>query len=72
MHYDPYALMQTRYEQQERIAESWYSNGCNDALLGKLPEWKDEAYLAGYLSGIRQLPADDAGRILSQQIAPPD
>lgn len=21
MHYDPYALMQTRYEQQERIAE---------------------------------------------------
>ena len=66
--YDPYALMQARYEQQERIAVDWYNNGCRDALLRNPPLWKDEAYLAGYLSGIRQLPADAAGRILTQQI----
>lgn len=40
--------------------------------MGRLLTWKDEAYFAGYLSGIRQLPADVAGRILSYQIAPLD
>jgi hypothetical protein len=66
--YDPSALMQAHYERQDRITVAWYDDGLNDALMGKLPVWSDDAYLAGYVAGIKQLPCNQSGHILYQNV----
>lgn len=66
--YDPSVLMQDHYERQDRIRVAWYDTGLNDALMGELPVWRDDAYLAGYVAGLKQRPCDPSGRILYQNV----
>ncbi|KJH70246.1 hypothetical protein [Aliterella atlantica] len=55
---------QEHKEQQDAIAEEWRLEGKTDAAFGYLPKLKNEAYLAGYLEGVRSLPCDSSGEIL--------
>jgi hypothetical protein len=52
-----------RDQEQSEIATEWYSDGQADAGLGQLPRWTDEAYLAGYVSRLNQLPKNPDGTI---------
>jgi len=59
-----YHVDQEQKEQQDAIAEEWRLEGKTDAAFGYLPKFKNEAYLAGYLEGVRTLPCDSSGEIL--------
>jgi hypothetical protein len=52
-----------RDQEQSEIATEWYSDGQADAGLRQLPRWTDEAYLAGYVSRLNQLPKNSDGTI---------
>lgn len=63
----PYEISQRdqeRLEQQDSVAEAYYTTGMSDALERQFPRWNIEPYLTGYVAGIKQLPADAAGRIV--------
>jgi hypothetical protein len=44
-------------------AETRYADGAKDATYGRLPEYADDAYLAGYVAKLKQLPTQESGRI---------
>jgi hypothetical protein len=48
--------VQQRAEQRDRAAEDWHLDGMTDAAFGELPKYSFDAYLSGYVEGIRQLP----------------
>ncbi|MEI2578644.1 hypothetical protein [Scytonema sp. PRP1] len=54
-------LAAERDEQQDIIRQEHYErflDGKTDAAFGRMPEYKDQAYLEGYLAGVKELPAD--------------
>jgi hypothetical protein len=44
-------------------AEARYASGLDDAAFGRRPEYADDAYLAGYVAQLKQLPTHENGRI---------
>lgn len=64
--YETHQLDQQRCEQQDAIAEAYYTTGMSDALARQFPRWNLEPYLSGYVAGVKQLPSDLAGRIALQ------
>lgn len=56
-------LEQERCNRQDAIAEDYYWMGVADATARELPAWIHEAYLSGYIAGVRQLPSDAIGQI---------
>ncbi|MEM0980740.1 MAG: hypothetical protein AAGH78_10750 [Cyanobacteria bacterium P01_H01_bin.58] len=61
------AVDQERVEANEAAAYEWAQMGESDATLGRLPEYANDAYLAGYTAKLKQLPADGKGRIIHYQ-----
>lgn len=59
-----YQVDQEQREQQSAIAEEWRLDGMTDAAFGYLPKFNNEAYLIGYLEGVRSLPCSNSGEIL--------
>lgn len=69
----PYEISQVdqeHLEQQDTIAEAYYTTGMSDALERQFPRWNIEPYLTGYVAGIKQLPSDPSGRIAPGSSAP--
>jgi hypothetical protein len=52
-----------RDEEQSAIAAEWYSEGRDDASGGRLARWADEAYLSGYVAGLKELPKNPDGTL---------
>jgi hypothetical protein len=51
--------IQTEMAQQADAAyEERYLDGSTDAAFGRLPEYAHEAYLAGYVAKLKELPKD--------------
>lgn len=53
-----------REHQDDRIREEQYLDGATDAAFGRLAQFADEAYLAGYVAKLKELPRDATGYIL--------
>jgi hypothetical protein len=68
--YETRQLDQQRCEQQDAIAQAYYTTGISDALERQFPRWNLEPYLTGYVAGVKQLPADPAGRIAPERSIP--
>jgi hypothetical protein len=68
--YETSQLNQERCEQQDTIAEAYYTTGMSDALERQFPQWNVEPYLTGYVVGVKQLPADPSGRIALESSVP--
>jgi hypothetical protein len=49
---------------QQDGAKARYANGLDDAAFGRRPEYADDAYLAGYVAQLKQLPTRANGRII--------
>jgi hypothetical protein len=54
---------QERIEQQDQIAQQRRLDGAADAAFGRLPEWSDDDYLAGYVAKLKELPRNADGTI---------
>lgn len=67
-----YQIDQERIDAEDAIAEELKLNGITDGAFGYLPQYTDNAYLAGYIQGIKQLPRDTSGRILHSIPGDPD
>lgn len=52
-----------RDEEQGAIAADWYHEGREDASGGRLARWADEAYLSGYVAGLKELPKNPDGTL---------
>jgi hypothetical protein len=52
-----------RDQEQGEIASEWYLNGQTDASFGDLPRWTNQAYLAGYVAKLHELPRNEDGTI---------
>lgn len=50
-------------DKADKAREDLYLDGSTDAAFGRLPEFADETYLAGYIAKLKELPQDAAGRI---------
>lgn len=59
-----YELDQEQRQQQDVIAEELRLEGLTDGAFGNLPQYSEEAYLLGYIEGIKRLKCDRSGRIL--------
>jgi hypothetical protein len=55
---------QDRIEQQDKAETAHYLSGCTDAGCGRVPQFADETYMAGYLATLRNLPTAPDGRII--------
>jgi hypothetical protein len=53
-----------RDRQADNIRAERHLDGATDAALGRLPEFVDEDYLAGYVGKLKELPRDGEGRIV--------
>jgi hypothetical protein len=49
--YEIAQLDQERHQQQDAIAEAYYTSGMSDALDRLFPRWSIEPYLTGYVAG---------------------
>ena len=55
---------------QDRIAQAdaaqceWAAMGATDTAFGALPQYANEAYLGGYCIKLKELPTDEAGRLV--------
>jgi hypothetical protein len=56
-------LRERRDEEQSAIAAEWYDEGRDDASGGRLARWADEAYLSGYVAGLKELPKNPDGTL---------
>jgi len=54
---------QERIKQQDQIAQQRRLDGAADAAFGRLPEWSDDDYLAGYVAKLKELPRNTDGKI---------
>lgn len=61
-----------RQKQQDAIAEEYFEMGMADGAARELPAWIHEAYLSGYIAGVRQLASDAIGRIVDRSPDLPD
>lgn len=59
-----YAEDQVRVEQADAAYQERYFDGCTDAASGQLPQYANEAYLAGYVAKLKELPTDPMGRLI--------
>jgi len=50
--------------QADAAREEFYLDGATDAAFGRLPEYAHEAYLAGYVAKLKELPTDTTGRLI--------
>lgn len=69
--YEAYRIEQERVEQQDAIANQLYLDGITDGAFGYKAQCVDNAYLTGYLEGIKQLPRDNSGKILYDRDSQP-
>ncbi|MGB3491478.1 MAG: hypothetical protein WBA57_02035 [Elainellaceae cyanobacterium] len=51
-------------EQADAAREEFYLDGATDAAFGQLPEYAHDAYLAGYVAKLKELPTDANGRLI--------
>jgi hypothetical protein len=58
-----YTAEQEQREANYTIMEDWRSLGAIDAAFGDLPQYKNDAYLEGYIKAIKELKCDRTGRI---------
>ncbi|NJO74183.1 MAG: hypothetical protein HC833_10770 [Leptolyngbyaceae cyanobacterium RM1_406_9] len=54
---------QKRSEQQNLITQERRLDGAADAAFGRLPEYADDDYLAGYMAKLKELPRNPDGKI---------
>jgi hypothetical protein len=50
-------------QQADAAYSDRYLEGSTDAAFGHLPEYADDAYLAGYIAKLKELPKGDDGHI---------
>ena len=65
-------IQQDYWQQQDAIAQDYYALGMTDATARELPAWIHEAYLSGYIAGVRQLECSEIGEIIDRSPALPD
>ncbi len=55
---------QERIEANEAAQCEWRSLGATDAAFGTLPQYANDAYLAGYCTKLKELPKDESGKLI--------
>jgi len=61
--YCDYELEQERTEANDAARCEWRSLGATDAAFGTLPQYANDAYLAGYCTKLKELPRDESGKL---------
>ncbi|MEL6224713.1 MAG: hypothetical protein AAFR31_18940 [Cyanobacteria bacterium J06627_8] len=54
---------QDRFNQSDAARCEWASQGFTDGVFGELPQYSNDAYLAGYVRGVKSMPLNHDGTI---------
>jgi len=64
-----YDIDQEQIERNEAAYCEWFDEGRMDALAGALPQDPNDAYLNGYVQGIKLLPLNADGKVYRPVVA---